>query len=170
MSRALASRFREVILDGTWIANTNYKMQLEGLDWKMATAKVDGLNTIAVLAQHVDYYIAGINNVLKGGTLDITDKFAFDFAPIDSQQQWEDFLNKFWSDAETFAILIGNLPAEQLETVFVDEKYGTYRRNIDGMIEHAYYHLGQIVLVKKMLVAISARPAASSNGMSRPKS
>ena len=34
---------------------------------------------------------------------------------------------------------------------FVDEKYGTYLRNIDGMIEHAYYHLGQVVLIKKLL-------------------
>ena len=40
---------------------------------------------------------------------------------------------------------------EKLDEAFVDEKYGTYHRNIDGMIEHCYYHLGQIVLIKKML-------------------
>jgi hypothetical protein len=40
---------------------------------------------------------------------------------------------------------------EKLKDVFVEEKYGTYQRNIDGMIEHSYYHLGQIVLIKKLL-------------------
>lgn len=28
----LANRFREVILNGTWIANTNFKNELETLD------------------------------------------------------------------------------------------------------------------------------------------
>ena len=34
---------------------------------------------------------------------------------------------------------------------FVDQKYGDYQRNIDLMIEHAYYHLGQILILKKLL-------------------
>ena len=147
----MASRFREVILNGTWIANTNFKHQLSDLDWKIATTQINDLNTIAVLAQHIHYYIAGIKNVFKGGTLDIRDQFSFDFAPIESQQQWETFLSKFWNDAEEFASLIELMPDEKLDEAFVDEKYGTYHRNIDGMIEHCYYHLGQIVLIKKML-------------------
>jgi len=40
----------------------------------------------------------------------------------------------------------------QLEETFVDEKYGNYLRNIEGIIEHGYYHLGQISLLKKMIV------------------
>lgn len=42
----LANRFREVILNGTWIANTNFKGELEHLDWKTATARFQNLNTI----------------------------------------------------------------------------------------------------------------------------
>lgn len=148
----LSKRFREVILNGTWIANTNYKHQLINLSWEVATTKVDSLNTIAILAQHIHYYINGVKNVLKGGSLDIKDKYSFDFAPFQSQDDWEKFLNKFWSDAEEFASLIEQLPEERLQKAFVDEKYGTYQRNIDGMIEHSYYHLGQIVLLKKMLL------------------
>ncbi len=147
-----ANRFREVILNGTWIANTNFKDQLDNLDYKIAITKVDPLNTIAVLAQHIDYYINGINNVFKGGNLEIRDKYSFDFAPITSQQQWNDFLAKFWNDTETFAQHVEQLSEEQLQQPFVDEKYGTYLRNIDAMIEHSYYHLGQIVLLKKMIL------------------
>lgn len=147
----IAGRFREVILNGTWIANTNFKDQLSETHWELVTTPVDSLNTIALLAQHIHYYINGIKNVFIGGTLDIRDQYSFDFAPIDSQNQWEDFLIRFWNDAEEFAYLIEQMPEEKLNQVFVDEKYGTYQRNIDAMIEHAYYHLGQIVLIKKMI-------------------
>lgn len=147
----IATRFREVILNGTWIANTNYNNQLTNLNWEIATTKFKSLNTIAVLAQHIDYYISGLIKVFKGGTLDIKDKFSFDFPVIKSQIEWEAFLTKFWNDAEEFASLIEQIPDEKLNHVFVDEKYGTYQRNLEGIIEHSYYHLGQIVLIKKII-------------------
>ncbi|MDQ8014809.1 MAG: DUF1572 domain-containing protein [Flavobacterium nitrogenifigens] len=147
----IANRFREVILNGTWIANTNFKDQLENLDWKIAVSPIQGLNTIAALAQHIHYYINGINQVFKGGTLDIKDTFSFDFPPIHSQEQWDSFLNQFWNDAEAFASFVEQMPDENLNEVFVEAKYGTYKRNIEAMIEHSYYHLGQIVLIKKQL-------------------
>jgi hypothetical protein len=148
----IAKRFREVILNGTWVANTNYKHQLTDLNWEIATTKFNSLNTIALLTQHIHYYINGIKNVFKGGSLDIKDKYSFDFPPIQSQTEWEAFLTKFWNDAEEFATLIEQMPEGNLREVFVDEKYGTYQRNIDAMIEHSYYHLGQIVLIKKILL------------------
>jgi uncharacterized damage-inducible protein DinB len=150
-TKQLAKRFREVILNGTWVANTNFKDQLSNLDWKISTTEIKSLNTIAILAQHIHYYINGINQVFNGGTLDIRDQFSFDFPAMQSQEDWETFLSRFWSDAETFAAMIEQMPDEKLKQVFVDEKYGTYQRNIDGMIEHSYYHLGQIVLLKKMI-------------------
>ena len=148
----IARRFREVILNGTWVANTNYRDQLSSCSWETATTKLKSLNTIAILAQHIHYYVNGINKVLRGGTLDIRDRYSFDFTPIQSQNEWEAFLTGFWNDAEEFASMIEQMTEEKLKEVFTDEKYGTYQRNIDGMIEHSYYHLGQIVLIKKMLL------------------
>lgn len=147
----IASRFREVILNGTWVANTNYKDQLSNLNWKVATTKFDSLNTISALVQHIHYYIQGVNNVFKSGNLEIWDSYSFDFPTIKSEHEWQLFLSKFWNDAEEFASLIEQMPEEKLNHKFVKEKYGTYQRNINGMIEHCYYHLGQIVLIKKLL-------------------
>jgi hypothetical protein len=89
---------------------------------------------------------------LRGGTLDIKDKFSFDFPAIESQNDWETFLSKFWNDSEEFANLIEKMSDEDLKGIFVDEKYETYKRNIEGMIEHSYYHLGQILLIKKIII------------------
>jgi uncharacterized damage-inducible protein DinB len=148
----LANRFREVIFNGKWIANTNFKDQLYDLKWEIAIKKISSLNTIADLSQHIHYYIEGINTVFKGGSLDIKDKFSFDFKPIESQKDWELFLSKFWIAAEEFASLIEKMSVETLNQFFSEEKYGTYQRNIDAMIEHSYYHLGQIVLIKKIIL------------------
>ncbi|MCU7614378.1 DinB family protein [Chryseobacterium sp. GMJ5] len=147
----LAKRFREVLLDGTWIANTNFKDQLTNVTLEQAIAKVDSLNTIALLTFHIHYYIAGILNVFEGGDLEIKDQFSFDLPPINSQEEWEKLLQQLFKDAERFAALLEQMPDSKMIEVFVDEKYGTYQRNIDGMIEHAYYHLGQITLIKKLI-------------------
>jgi len=106
-----------------------------------------------MLTFHIDYYIAGLVNVFEGGDLEIKDKFSFDLPPIESQEQWEGLLNKLWKDSEKFATLLEQMPDSKLDEVFVNEKYGTYLRNIDGMIEHSYYHLGQITLIKKLILS-----------------
>ena len=152
----IANRFREVLLNGTWVANTNFKAQLSDVTGEQDTKKVGTFNTIAALTFHIDYYIAGILNVLEGGSLDIRDKYSFDLPPIESKKDWEKLLDKIWSDAEKFASMVEQMPEERLNEVFVDEKYGNYQRNIDAMIEHSYYHLGQIVLIKKMLLQTDA--------------
>ncbi len=157
-TKQMADRFREILLNGTWVAETNYKHQLAELDWQIAVTKVGSLNTIAALTFHINYYVAGVLNVFEGGSLDIRDKFSFDAPPIESKQDWEQLLHKLWSDAEKFATCIEQLPADKLDTTFVDEKYGTYRRNIEGMIEHCYYHLGQIVLIKKLATGDKISP------------
>ncbi|PZU15356.1 MAG: DUF1572 domain-containing protein, partial [Chryseobacterium sp.] len=95
--------------------------------------------------------IAGLVNVFEGGNLEIRDKYSFDLPPIESLEHWEELLNKLWNDSEKFANLLEQMPDSKMNEVFVDEKYGTYLRNIDGMIEHAYYHLGQVTLIKKIL-------------------
>jgi hypothetical protein len=72
---------------------------------------------------------------------------------VKSEGDWRNLLENTWSDAETFATLIEQLPENKLEDTFVDEKYGNYHRNFLGVIEHTHYHLGQIVLLKKILLS-----------------
>ncbi len=149
----IAKRFREVILNGKWIANTNFKEQISDLTWQQATTQVGNLNTIAVLTFHLDYYIAGVLQVLEGGSLDIRDKFSFDMPPIQSEADWNALRQKLFTDAERFATAVEQLTDAQLDEGFVKVEYGDYRRNIDGIIEHSYYHFGQVVLIKKMILA-----------------
>lgn len=148
----LANRLREVLLNGHWIANTNYKEQISSINWEQATQKIGNLNTIAALTFHINYYLAGLLNVLNGGNLDISDKYSFDLPKIQSETGWTQLVNSFLGNAEKFAAQVEQLTDSMLDQPFVDEKYGTYLRNIEGVIEHCYYHLGQVSLIRKMIV------------------
>ncbi|MGG9961186.1 DinB family protein [Ferruginibacter sp. SUN106] len=150
----LANRFKEVFLDGKWVANTNYKEQLSNLTWQQAVKKNGSLNTIAALTFHINYYIAGVLHVLEGGALEIRDKYSFNMPPVQSQQDWENLLHTMWANAEKFARQVAAMSEEALEQTFTDEKYGSYRRNIEAIIEHSYYHLGQITLLKKIILTV----------------
>lgn len=147
----IANRLREVFLNGKWIANTNYKEQLSGLNREQATKQIGKLNTIAMITFHVNYYLSGLINVLKGGLLDIKDKHSFDIPVFNTDEDWKKLHDEFLHNAEVFASLVENMPEYQLDESFVDEKYGTYLRNIEAVVEHSYYHLGQISLIKKLM-------------------
>ncbi|QNR86206.1 DinB family protein [Pedobacter riviphilus] len=152
-SDLIAKRLRELFLNGHWIANTNYKDQLENISWEQAIHQIGDLNTIAALTYHINYYLSGILNVFNGGLLEIKDQYSFDLPPIHSEADWKKLLEEFLTNSAAFADEVAQMPDEKFDQVFVNEKYGTYLRNIEAVIEHSYYHFGQIVLIKKLILA-----------------
>jgi len=149
---SLVSRLREVLLDGKWIANTNFKTQILSIDWQQATYKIGSLNNIATLTFHINYYLEGILNVFNGGELEIKDQYSFDLPVIQAPADWDKWVKTFIDNAEKFVNSVAQLPDELLDRPFVEEKYGSYLRNIEGVIEHSYYHLGQVSLIRKMIL------------------
>jgi uncharacterized damage-inducible protein DinB len=150
ITQHIAKHFREVYFGGNW-TSSNLKDQLKDVTWQQATAKVYSFNTIATLVYHTNYYVSAVIRVLQGEPLIAKDEYSFNHPPILSQSDWEKLLEKVWAEAETFAGLIEQLPESKLLEPFTDEKYGTYYRNLHGIIEHTHYHLGQIVLIKKIV-------------------
>jgi uncharacterized damage-inducible protein DinB len=147
----IATHFREVYFGGNW-TSSNLKEALADVTWQQATTQVYSFNTIATLVYHTNYYVSAVLKVLQGGPLDAKDKYSFDHPLIQSKEDWEGLLDKTWRDADNFARLIEQLPQSKLGETFMDEKYGNYYRNLHGIIEHIHYHLGQIVLIKKILL------------------
>ena len=146
----LAKHLRDVYFGGNW-TTVSYKDALDGVTWQQATAKVHSFNTIATLIFHTYYYVAGVTKVLQGEPLTSKDEYSWNHPPIASAEDWETMLQTMWRDAETFAALIEQLPESKLWEDFSDPKYGNYYRNLQGIVEHLHYHLGQIVLIKKLL-------------------
>lgn len=151
----LATRLKEVILDGQWIARINFKEAVSDLSWQEATQQIGSFNTIAALTFHVNYYLSGVLNVLEGGDLEIRDKYSFDMPEITDQSAWENLQKALWNNTEKMALEVADLSLQKLAKTFVKEDYGDYRRNIEALIEHSYYHLGQVVLIKKWIRSLN---------------
>jgi uncharacterized damage-inducible protein DinB len=149
----IAKQIRELHFGGNW-TNVNLKDTLNGLTWQQSIAKIDHLNTIAALVYHINYFTVAVIKVLEGGPLTSSDKYSFDLPLIQSADEWDKLKIKNSDDAEHYAKLVEQLPAEKLEEIFTHEKYESYYKNIQGIIEHIHYHLGQMVLIKKMLLQL----------------
>jgi hypothetical protein len=154
LTKQIAKQFRDVHFGGNWTASS-LKEQLKGISWEQAITRVYSFNTIAALVYHMNYYVSEVLKVLQGEPLRASDKYSFDHPEILSQDDWEKLLDKTWTDAENFTIWLERLPEPVLWEVFSDHKYGNYYRNIQGVIEHIHYHLGQIVLIKKIILHVN---------------
>ena len=153
LTEQIAKHFREVYVGDNW-TDVNLKDTLAGITWQQATTQVHACNTIAALVYHMNYYVSRVLKVLQGNPLDAHDKDSFGLAPIQSAEDWAALQATAFADADNFARAIEQLPASKLEETFVNEKYGNYYRNLHGIVEHNYYHLGQIVLLKKIIMQL----------------
>ena len=147
----LAKQVRDVCFDSDWVA-PNLKDQIAGLTWEQANTKVNGLNSINALINHVTYYVGIIHRVLKGGPLEGNDKLSWEHSPLQSQAEWEQLQVKTWADIEAFAQTIEQMEEAQIWADFDNGKYGHNYQNLLGFIAHFYYHLGQIALIKRLVL------------------
>ena len=146
----IAKHVRDVHFGGNW-TGVNLTDALADVSYEEATKKIYSLNTIAALVFHMNYYVDAVLKVLHGEPLTASDKYSFDAPPIHSEDDWKKLTEKTWRQARELADVIDKLPDTRLIETFAHEKYGTYYRNLHGIVEHIHYHLGQIVLIKKLL-------------------
>ena len=149
-SKQLANHIHQVYFGGNW-TTVNLKDTLTDVSLETAKTKIEGFNTILALTFHIHYYLKGITKVLEGGALEIKDKFSYQHPELRSSAEWDNLLERIWDEAEEFSVLISKFPDSKWDSHFTEEKYGNYFRNILGLIEHTHYHLGQIVILKKLI-------------------
>ncbi|RMA58508.1 DinB family protein [Ulvibacter antarcticus] len=145
----IASHLNNIYFGGNWSV-ANYKEVLEDIPLKQANKKLPTFNSITALVYHSNYYINALLKVLEGGSLEAKDALSFDHLEVKSDKDWQSMKTKSLSEAKKVSELIAQLEESKLWEPFTDEKYGNYYSNIHGIIEHCHYHLGQIVILKKM--------------------
>lgn len=151
LPRTLARHLRDVHTGGNWTASS-MRQHLADVTWREAATVVEPLpNTIAVLTYHVHYYVHVLCGVMRGEALAASDEQSFKGPAITDDASWQALVVTVMRDADELADAIERMPPEMLWTTMVDERYGTYYRNIVGTIEHLHYHLGQIVLLKALV-------------------
>ncbi len=150
MTPLIAKHLRDFYAGTNW-ATSGLLPVLKDVDVAMANASVKGCNTIAALSYHINYYVAAVAKVLEGKALVAKDADSFNHPVYLTEADWQAFIQQAEQDAKRFAEALEKLPDDILTQAFTDDKYGNYFRNLHGIIEHCHYHLGQIVILKKIL-------------------
>jgi hypothetical protein len=150
ISAEIARQARECFFGKNWTW-VNFQETLSGLNRDAAIRQVHGFNSIATLVYHIGYYFDAQVRVLEGRPLDASDKASFHHPPIDSEADWQQLVDRLFDTARRWIALVESFDDQKLSETFLEEKYGNWYRNFCGAIEHAHYHLGQIVLIKKLM-------------------
>lgn len=148
--KQLSQHLKDVYNGNNWTA-VNLSTTLHDVDWQEAIFKIDHLNTIAVLVFHINYYVEAVLNVLDGNPLQASDLYSFDLQEINAEEGWLQLKEKLFMNGDMLASKIETLNETKLFEDFADPKYGNYCRNLMGIVEHIHYHLGQMVLIKKIM-------------------
>ncbi len=164
LNTQIATHIREFYFGDNW-TGPNLKEVLAEVTWLQATARVYSFNTIAALVYHMNYYGRVFQKALRGEPLNASDRNSFDLLPIQSQQDWVNLLDKTWAEAEILASQVEQMSESKLCEDFSQGKYGNYYRNIQGIISHNNYHLGQIVMLKKIILAGENKVSATSGNV-----
>lgn len=149
LSKQIAKHMYDVHFGGNW-TTIHVQEVLENVTYQQAIFQVKDFNTIAHLTYHINYYVSEVMHVLKGNELQASDKVSFHLPKDFNSKDWGTLKQKTLTDAKQFSKLISEIAPDKWDTYFSHKKYGSYFRNMVGILEHTHYHLGQIVLIKKL--------------------
>ena len=150
VTKNIARHIREIHFGDNW---TDSAMQgvLKDVTWQEATDTSLPCNSIAVLVFHTNFYLRAVHQrVLDNNDFKFKHEDTFEVPPITSEADWQALLQQTWTDAEAFAVAVEQFPEDRLEENN-PPNLGSIYKKIHGVIEHNHYHLGQIVLIKKLL-------------------
>lgn len=147
----MVKRLRDLFQEDGRVAQTNFRKLLAEIPFSTAIKKAGNPNSIALLTFHVGYYVEGVLDVLNGKPLTIRDAFSFNMPDIADENDWHQMIEQFLANAEALANLVEKQADSFLESPFAGGEYGNWEQNLNVLIEHGYYHLGQMALIRKWL-------------------
>ena len=107
-------------------------------------------NTIASLLHHITFWNRVMVQRAQGTAVQINDANGYDHPPLNAEADWQNLKSDNIQSAHELATAIRQFDeAKLLEPILPN--YSTAYKNLQGSVEHVHYHLGQIVILKKLI-------------------
>ncbi|MBS1746269.1 MAG: DinB family protein [Bacteroidetes bacterium] len=147
----LAQHIKDVFNGNNW-TDVNIETSLKDVDWKQAQQQTEASpNTIASLVYHLAFWNGIIMQRLKGETPIIPEGNGFDVPYLNNEEEWTTIINKTKESFMELSEAVHNFPEEKLLENYAPGIPSSFYRNMQGCVEHAHYHLGQIIILKNMV-------------------
>jgi uncharacterized damage-inducible protein DinB len=150
IAEQLAENLLSVFEGGNW-TEVSIADVLSDISYVEANAKTAASkNSIAGLVHHLMYWNGVILQRIQDHDLEIPEANGFDVEVLASEKDWQSLIAQTKHSFTELAKAIKLFPADRLNHPTNFGK-STFRKNLFGIVEHAYYHLGQIVMIKKLI-------------------
>lgn len=145
-ARQMSKHLESVYFGGNW-TSVCFEDVFSQLNLENINHSVKGSATTLTLIYHAHYFVVEVNKVLEGAPLTARDKYSFSPPEISTSEDLSRFIEQIREEAIAFAKNIASRDDDFLASDFIDPQYGTWHKNLMGIIEHLHYHLGQIRMI-----------------------
>jgi uncharacterized damage-inducible protein DinB len=150
ITNTIASHIKECFEGENW-TDVNIADTIENVTWQQAQQQTAASqNTIASLLHHIYYWNGIMLQRIVGINPSVPETNGFDVGELKNENDWNDLKEKTRASFMQLADAVKNFPEEKLFEVSPTGK-SSYYKNFQGIVEHTYYHLGQIVILKKLI-------------------
>lgn len=150
LTDAIAQHIIDAHEGDNW-TDVNIKNSLQDISLKEAlTVTKASANTISALLHHITFYNEVVLERLHGSNPKINDANGFNIPILSDQEEWQQLKQRNLQSAHNLAEAVKKFPEEKLFLPIVPGLSIAYK-TLHGVIEHAYYHLGQMVLLRNLI-------------------
>lgn len=149
-SAAIALQMKEVYEGGNW-SEVDLAGTLADITWAEANIITPvSANSIAAILFHLQFYNNVVKDRLAGINTAIPDANGFDVPKMKNAADWKLQQQNCFASAHALMEVVSALPDEKLFEALTSNGVTLYK-TLHGVVEHAYYHLGQVVMLKKII-------------------
>lgn len=151
LTETLSNNILNVFEGNNW-TDVSISGVLSGISYSQAnTVTPASKNTIAGLTHHLLYWNKVIMQRMQGDDPFIPDSNGFDVGELTSEEAWQKLVTDVRQSFIDLSTAIRDFPQDRLQDLTKSGR-STIADNLYGIIEHAYYHLGQMLIIKNLLM------------------
>lgn len=124
---------------------------LKDVTWQQAATLTQASpNTIATLLHHLSYWNRVMVQRVNGIKVEVPESNGYEMPPLQTVCDWEKLKEDNLQSAHELAEAIRDFNETKLEQPILPGSSSSYK-NLQGSVEHIHYHLGQMVILKKLV-------------------
>ncbi|AYN04837.1 DinB family protein [Flavobacterium sp. 140616W15] len=149
-NRRISNLYQSIYNGNPWLEVTLVDT-LKNVRAEQAYRKINpNLNTIWEIVNHLIQWRRNILRRVQGETVITPDHNYFVTILDSSEAAWEQSLQSLEKSQELWNSFLEDFDDSDLDKIYPSNGH-TYYEHIHGIIQHDVYHLGQIVILKKLL-------------------
>jgi uncharacterized damage-inducible protein DinB len=149
-NKRISNLYQSIYNGNPWL-EVNLANTLKDVTADQAYRKITpNLNTIWEIVNHLIQWRRNILKRVQGEVITTPDHNYFVPVLDPSEAAWEQSLQNLDKTQELWNSFLEDFDDADLDKIYANNNH-TYYEHIHGIIQHDVYHLGQIVILKKML-------------------